>query len=117
MARVGAHRGHGATRGAALADLRVRLGDGYKASDVTRTSTVAECAEGGRRVANGVRQSPRGRRAALHGSAYRGRRCGCEGAIPCSAAGGGAEIDVHGSPLQRCVGEACVMDTGDLHMK
>lgn len=30
------------------------------ASAVTRTSTVAECAEGGRRVANGARQTPRG---------------------------------------------------------
>jgi hypothetical protein len=34
--------------------------DGGAASAVTRTSTVAECAEGGWRVANGVRQAPRG---------------------------------------------------------
>ena len=60
MARAGAHRGHGATRGAALAAMSALESNREIASAVTRTSTVAECAEGGWRVTNGARRTPRG---------------------------------------------------------
>lgn len=77
---MGAHRDHRATRGAPLAEIRVRTCVGV-ASAVTRTSTstVAECAEG--RAARGERCAAISARAvaALHGSAYRGWGEGVKG--------------------------------------
>ena len=104
MARAGAHRGHGATRGAALAASTVSVDEGYAASAVTRTSTVAECAEGGRREANGARHTPRGRGAALHESPTAVGGAGVKGRFV-QRRWRRAECAAHGSLLQRCEGE------------
>lgn len=81
MARAGAHRGHGATRGAALAAMSVLESHKEIASAVTRTSTVASmrggCAARGERCAASSARAGGG----AARSAYRGWGRGCEGAI------------------------------------
>ena len=70
---VGAHGGHGATRGAAFAATNVHHCGSGTANAVTQT------VRGNLRVVGGRRCT---------GSAYRGRWSGYEGAIPCIGAGG-----------------------------
>lgn len=88
MARAGAHRGHGATRGAALAAMSALESNKEIASAATHTSTVASVRGGW--VARGERCAASSARAGggAARSAYRGWGRGCEGGDSRGAAGG-----------------------------